>query len=224
MQERPKKRAIRSAAFAIVVLTCFTVASGIVTRTSRAPASSGRSQAVAAAMATYPAELGAWRQIAALQLDQVTIQELQCQAYLHRVFENQRTGRSAHVLVLLGPTGTISLHTPEVCYSSREFEILGASQRVRVTDDGGTAHEFWLARVRRRDASEQVLRVYYGWGADRVWKAPSNPRFEYTFAPDLFKSQIVFPETEVSGGVDEERDFLREFLSTSAGRFFLDPS
>lgn len=224
MQERPTKRPVLSAAFAIAVLACFTVASGFVARASRAPASSDRSQAVAAGMSTYPKELGAWRQSAELPLDEVTIQELQCQAFMHRMFENQRTGRSAHALVLLGPTGTISVHTPEVCYSAKDFEILGESQRVEVTDKRGVAHEFWLARVRRRDASEQVLRVYYAWGTDHVWKAPSNPRFEYTFAPDLFKSQFVFHETAVSGGVDEEHDFLREFLNSPAGSFFFDPS
>lgn len=224
MPPRPAKRLNWSGIVSIAVLTCLTVASGYVARASRGPANTDRSQAVAEGMRTFPTEFGAWRQTAELPLDEVTSRELQCRAFMHRMFENGRTGRSAKVFVLLGPTGTISVHTPEVCYSAKEFEILGASQRVQVTDKHGVAHELWMLRLRRRDASEQVLRVYYAWGTDHAWKAPSNPRFEYTFAPDLFKSQIVFHETPVSGGVDEERDFLREFLSTPAGSFFLNPS
>src|SRR4051812_35968739 len=72
-----------------------------------------------------PAEVGNWRMRSDEKLADPMVAILQCNAYVLRVYEHQQTGDVVRLAVLLGPPGPISVHTPEVCYSSREFTAGG---------------------------------------------------------------------------------------------------
>lgn len=200
-----------------------TIASGIAVRAGGKPGSDADFPAIAERMASFPNTIGDWRQISAPAMAPEALRELQCEGHIDRVYENPASGRVAHALMLLGPPGTISAHTPEVCYSSKDYEILGEPRSVEMTVESGAKHRFWLVRVRRRDAAQQVLHVYYAWSTDSTWRASATPRLEFTFSPQLYKCQVVFEENTESGD-DEERDFLRELAQTATRTVFTDPA
>ena len=49
------------------------------------------------------------------------IEMLECSGYINRCYENRRTGEKVDVFVVIGPTGPISSHTPEICFSSQNY-------------------------------------------------------------------------------------------------------
>lgn len=220
MHKQSSQPSLFASLAAVALLVTMTVASGVAYRADDREVSTQQLQEIVKSMASFPQEIDSWRQTSAPEMRDAAIRELQCEGFVNRVFENRPSSRIAHALILLGPPGTISAHTPEVCYATRDYEILGDSERITLTGGDGDAQSFWLTRVRRRDASAQVLRVYHAWSTDATWRASSNPRIEFTFAPRLFKSQIAFHEIAVHSGYDEEHAFLQGFVRAAADNCF----
>jgi len=68
-----------------------------------------------------PTECGDWRRMEKdLEMDETTINMLELEGWINRTYLHQPTGQTVHVAVLLGPPGRISVHTPEICFSSRD--------------------------------------------------------------------------------------------------------
>src|SRR5947208_1159232 len=84
---------------------------------------------------TLPVEVGNWRMRSEDKLADPVAAILQCHASVNRQYEHQQTGDVVRVAVLLGPPGPISVHTPEVCYSSREYTAGGDRRKTLITAD-----------------------------------------------------------------------------------------
>jgi hypothetical protein len=139
---------------------------------------------------------------------------LQCPAYITRVYEHQQTGDVVNVAVLLGPPGPISVHTPEVCYSSREFTPDGDRRRTPVTDQAGMEHTLWQLPLKTNDFDASSLRVFYGWTTGSKWGAPEYPRYLFGSLPHLYKLQVAVTDHPASKAInfDAGKDFLECFL------------
>jgi hypothetical protein len=137
-----------------------------------------------------PREFGEWRLTEEMPLTDSAVQILQCAGYANRLYTNQRTGDQIAVTLLLGPSGPLTVHTPEICLSSRDFESMGAADQVTIHTEESAAR-FYYAMFRSTTPTLPPIEIYYGWNNYHGWEAPDAPRFAYGGDPQLFKLQVV---------------------------------
>ncbi len=140
---------------------------------------------------------------------------MQCAAHLHGIYTNEQTGDTVVVAVLAGPSGPLSVHTPEICYSANDYELAGDRQRWQVTDAKGAEHTFWKLHANSRHSTRPNLRVFYAWSHGTQWEAVRGPRFALAGLPVLYKIQLAGPPLrDPSGeGPDPCQDFLARFVA-----------
>ncbi len=163
-----------------------------------------------------PARLGPWRLVKTLDLEQGVGDALQCAAHLHGIYTNDQTGDSVIVAVLAGPSGPLSVHTPEICYSANDYELAGERQEWTVDDTKGQSHSFWKIHANSRHSTRPNLRILYGWSQGRQWQAVRGPRFALAGLPVLYKLQLAGPARDNAGekSPDPCDDFLSRFLAS----------
>ena len=117
-------RPIMPALIAAVVLVG-TVAGGVVQRRydSRTTDKQTLERAAALLNRQLPDRVGNWHLLAKQELSPEVVKMLRCPAHLNRVYVHDQTGDRITVAVIVGPAGPVSVHTPEICYSSRDFAI-----------------------------------------------------------------------------------------------------
>lgn len=160
-----------------------------------------------------PARLGSWRLVKTKELDEEVAKKLQCAGSLQGVYTNDQTGDNISVAIVAGPSGPISVHTPEICFSARDYEMAGERKPLAVLDKSRRKHQLWQLYANARNPSRANLRVIYGWSRGQEWEAASGPRFAYAGVPVLYKIQLATPATDNSQNVDPTQDFLARFLA-----------
>jgi len=171
-------------------------------------------QRIADRLRDFPAELGSWTMAETLDLSPTVQEMLQCRGFINRQYVHQVSGQAVSVFVVLGPTGPISVHTPDVCYSSVQYRVLGSRQAVTIQDAGGGRTEFWAATLESTRMDKSLLRVHYAWSSDGRWTAPENPRFSCAGLPYLLKIQVAasLPAGSDPAQNDPGEDFLEDFI------------
>lgn len=157
---------------------------------------------------SVPADFGDWRMSSESKLEDRIAEMLQCEGSLTRVYENTRTGQKVSVFLIVGPSGPVAVHTPEICYSSKDYRI--TDDRVKYTFDD--QQDLWDLRLKANQAGAPPIRVMYAWTNDGNWDATANPRFAFGGRPLLYKIQLAGPIPSESGETDACRDFLAGFL------------
>jgi hypothetical protein len=162
----------------------------------------------------FPTEFGDWQLLNEDTMDEPTRQILDCAGYVNRQYVNRRSGETISVAIIVGPSGPTSVHTPEICYSSRAYSIVTPRKQAVFTDRRGRSHAFWALRFLSNNVSAEQLSVYYGWTSDGTWRAPESARFEFAGRPLLYKLQIasLSPPTE-AGQKNENQDACAKFLT-----------
>jgi hypothetical protein len=205
--------------FPIIVVAFFvaTAASGwvhgsLVNRWGQA----GQLQAAAAKLdRPLPERLGPWRLVKKLDLEQGVGEALQCAAHLQGIYTNEQTAETVVVAVLCGPSGPLSVHTPEICYSANDYEVAGEAKPWKLGTAAGKQHSFWNMHANSRHSTRPNLRVLYGWSQGGEWQAVRGPRFALAGLPVLYKLQLAGParDNRSSDGPDPCQDFLARFVS-----------
>ncbi len=223
-----KNKIVSVIGFLLLVVT--TLVSGIVQgRMSQRWGNSPDGAEAAARLGELPAEFGNWKVDSSSELAPAVQEILQCQGYINRTYVNQQSGEAVHVAVLLGPHGPISVHTPEVCYSSRDYAI--ERERKKVVLDGAgddTADAFWRLELQRSELDSRRLYVYFAWGTGGDWVASKYPRWEFRMQPYLYKIQMAYsPADDVSFAdaadeTEESDDQDEASNSKDPGRRFLE--
>ena len=135
-------------------------------------------------------------------------------AYLARRYSSPARGVTVSVLLFGGDAGSISSHTPEVCYPGAGY-TLDSPSVLRLTD-GRDDHrpEFRTAVATRSGTDPSVVRIFWGWNAWDGWVAPENPRWKFAGIPALCKLYVVRETGGAAGdpAADPCNDFLRAFL------------
>ncbi len=166
--------------------------------------------AAARHLESFPQQFGDWQLLKMEPIDESTIQMLSCAGYVNRQYVNRKTGQTVSVAIMLGPSGPISVHTPEVCYSSRAYSIKDPRKPISISDSEGQSHTFWNLSFRTNTPSTEQLRVYYAWYGKRGWEASTSPRFEFAGRALLFKLQIASLGPAVPR---DQQDPCAEFLA-----------
>jgi hypothetical protein len=162
-----------------------------------------------------PPRLGPWRLAKALSVESDVRQSLQCAAALHGIYTNDQSGDSVIIAVLAGPSGPISVHTPEICYSAADYELAGQRQPWTVKDKLGQTHGLWTIHANSKHATRPNLQVVYGWSTGGQWQAVRSPRFALAGFPVVYKLQLAGPagNDQRDVALNPSHDFLVRFLA-----------
>jgi hypothetical protein len=177
-----------------------------------------------------------WQLQSSKTMDQDTIEMLECTGYLVRTYVNRRTGETVSVFVIVGPAGPIAVHTPEICYSSRNYQSRETRQRVAITDGAPGGHplvgpgqgqedQFWALSFKSKSVQENVLRVCYAWSTGNRWSAPNDARYAFAGWPYLYKIQVSssLPAWGDLKTSDTCREFLKDF-APMIRQYLVEPS
>ena len=152
-----------------------------------------------------PESIGGWSLVGEVEPEENVISILQCDGYLHRNYVNKKTGSHVGMAIVVGPSGPTAVHTPEICYSSQDFNISGKRSVAELE-----ANTFWVTNLHRKNVHRSPFRVYYAWSDGEQWVASENPRIEFGGLPYLFKIQVA---SDIRA-VDEARDPILDFLAS----------
>src|SRR5262245_34216385 len=90
-----------------------------------------------------PERIGHWVLSKRDELNSDVKETLHCAGYVWHNYEHVETGDRVSVFVVLGPHGPISVHTPEICYSSTNHQAQGERHVQRIDDAKGNKHQLW---------------------------------------------------------------------------------
>ena len=163
----------------------------------------------AARLAEFPEDFGDWRLVEAHPFGEYVLGILQCAGYVNRSYVNEKTGQVVNLAVIVGPFGPTSTHTPEICYSSRDYKVRETAQRVSLPSAPQSA--LWAVTLQSSAVHADVIRVLYAWSDGGPWSAPDQPRISYAGRPYLYKIQVSGLLSD-SNKEDSCQSFLESFL------------
>ncbi len=140
-------------------------------------------------------------------MDPFALKMLRCAGYVNRSYEHSITGATIRMSIILGPSGEIAVHTPEVCFSSRQYEEPGERQSVAIECQDGSKGEFWTNEFQPRDKiNGRPIRVLYAWSTGGTWMAAKGSDLRFSGQPYLYKIQLSVADEAVG------RNFLRDLI------------
>jgi hypothetical protein len=210
---------MKYATFAVctLLLLASTVAAGIFhRRMTNSWQTSPAARVAAERLKAMPvADFGNWRLDRQTEFTPDVLAILEQPAYLSRVYQHVQTGDTVTVVVLVGQPGPVSVHTPEICYSSRDYTLAGNRTRREVVAADGHKHQLWNLSLDPNQADQFPLEVVYGWTTGTAWEPADRPRYEFGGLSHLYKIQLAALTQERRGNSDFDpvQDFLTGFLA-----------
>lgn len=154
--------------------------------------------------------LGDWTVVKRSSLSDEVVEMLECSGNTTRVYRNQRTGATLNMFVIVGPHGPTVVHTPDVCYSSRDYKRPGDAVRKTIVTADGTRHVFWATTMTSNsDIDPHDLQVWFAWSDGEKWSASKKPRWDYLGFPRLYKIQV---SSRISKNKDPKIEPIESFL------------
>jgi len=160
-----------------------------------------------------PMQIGDWRAEKEGELSQGAVTMLRIQdSYISRSYKNSVTQAVVYVTFMVGPTGKITVHTPEICFGGKDYEKEAARtaipMEVQLTSGEEIVDTFWrLNFVGRSIDLNNRISFYWGVSTGDGWTAVENPRAAYQTYRYVYKIQA-----EAYSGASEEADNVKEFL------------
>jgi hypothetical protein len=128
--------------------------------------------------------------------------------------------RTAIVTLISGIPGSVSTHTPDVCYPGSGYSTVRSPRKETMTLPDGRTAEFYVADFEKKTASKlDRVRVRWAWSTDGTWVAPDRPRWQFAAAlarvPVLYKIYLATPLPDEGEGRPEDDAATRAFISTA---------
>jgi hypothetical protein len=163
-------------------------------------------------MKAVPLEFGDWQGQELTMEDD--LRRAGIRGHLFRTYRHARTGKTVNLLLLMGRSGPISVHTPDVCYASAGYAGVGSPQKASV-QAGPKPLPHWFLRVRKQNTEiPSELDVRWSWFNGERWDASDAPRFAFAKNSCLYKLYLL--RSHVPGQKEDKSDplplFLEEFL------------
>jgi|SRR5579864_1414367 len=163
-----------------------------------------------------PATLGDWHG-EARPFDAEDLKRSGIKGHSSYQYRNTLTGERVSLLIVCGPFGPISVHTPDICYDAAGYKAASAQNPKSITLDKGRTVSVWAQRFNAPTTSASQspqIEVNWVWNGGKGWMAPENSRWTFSGYPFLYKLYVV---RDVSGSTaDQKKDptvsFLQVFL------------
>jgi hypothetical protein len=133
-----------------------------------------------------------------------------------RRYWSPTTGRFGMVTLISGIPGSVSAHTPDVCYPGSGYATLRATKHDTVELLGGKSVAVYVADFEKKTQTKHDrVRVRWSFAADGDWTAPDHPRWQFATqlmrVPVLYKVYVVTPLSD-----DGEDDTTTKSFVTAA--------
>jgi hypothetical protein len=143
-----------------------------------------------------------------------------------RRYVSASTQQSAVVTIISGIPGSVSTHTPDVCYVGSGYKCLRGPRKDTIDlPNGGTA-SYYIADFEKKTATRvERVRIRWAWSTDGDWVAPDNPRWQFAkrlnAVPELFKLYVATPLPELNGEerAQEEEPLTQAFVAAAWAQF-----
>jgi len=165
---------------------------------------------------TFPDQIGEWQLIEEMSMKDTVVEMLECAGYVSRRYANTKTGKTISIALIVGPSGPTAVHTPEICFSSRAYNLKGQRKSIEIKSATGKKNTFWRVDFKTQNVFADELLVYYAWSLGKHWDASHSPRIEYAASPYLYKIQLsseVSPNIEAADA-DPCLQFLAKFIDS----------
>ncbi len=169
-------------------------------------------ETAAARLADVPLAFGDW-QGEPLTLDPDAVAQAKLTGCWMRRYTHAATGRNVTVLLMCGPAGPVSVHTPEWCFGGAGYDMAGPAVKYAVHAEPPA--EFWTARFSKPGpVLPDQLRIFWAWSTAGTWEAPRQPRLAFGRSAFLYKLYILRNLTDPQEPPDNDPclEFLRVFL------------
>jgi hypothetical protein len=165
---------------------------------------------------TLPSSFSVWEMKRSDKLENDALNQLQPAGYIQRAYLNRNNGAVITVTVLVGSSGPMSVHIPEICLGGRNHQPVGQRQKIAIPGKDGE-DTFWKTTFQLNGVDAQMQNVYYAWRSGDHWVAAENPRYSFATKPFLYKIQLASRvPAEKSGESESAADpglqFLGDFL------------
>lgn len=159
-----------------------------------------------------PPVIGDWEMKSENEMasDEVTILQIQ-NGYVSRIYQHSGTKTIVHLVIMVGPTGRVVVHTPEICFGGKDYtkEDERTSVPISVSSIDGTRDledTFWKVDFVNRSLDlHGRISFYYAVSVGDTWIATERPR-------QTFQSYRYIYKLQVQAHTEAERDTVKEFL------------
>jgi Protein of unknown function (DUF3485) len=140
---------------------------------------------------SFPREFGAWTYVEdGDELPTEVCRELAIEGYMTRVYKNRTNGTKVTVLLMVGQSGPLLRHPPNVCYANMANEQIGDMTKLKVSTTTPPGEFNLLEYKKARTITNERFLVAYSLATDAIWKVPDMPRIAFGAAPMLYKVQL----------------------------------
>ena len=147
------------------------------------------------------------------QLGDEIVEILECNGNVVGLYQSSLNPRIlVHVTLLVGPSGPLLVHSPEVCYPSRGNKKLSDPKLIKVRGPNGEAGSFKEVRFLSQGLNPRQIIVGYAFSTGEGWATPKNERLSLAGSPFLYKVQLHC-ELPNDSGIEDETHPLELFLS-----------
>jgi hypothetical protein len=138
-----------------------------------------------------------------------------------RRYLSPSSGHSAVVTIISGIPGSVSTHTPDVCYVGSGYRCLRGPAKETLALPGGATATYYIADFEKKNATKvDRVRIRWAWSTDGTWIAPDSPRWQFAkqlnAVPVLYKLYLATPLPDVEEGRTYEDDPVTKAFVTAA--------
>jgi hypothetical protein len=151
------------------------------------------------------------------ELDDEVVELLECSGYYQAAYRSTLHPEwVVQLLLMVGPSGPLLVHSPDVCYPAAGNQLLSGPERVEVTLSGGESAELQAMMFKQWRLEGAKVRVGYAFSTGKEWQSPTDARRHFAGAPYLYKMQLhtTLPaDFKLSDKVDPIAYFVSSFGS-----------
>ena len=154
-----------------------------------------------------PATLGSWELLKQGTLQENELKILHASDHWQRVYQRSESKQIVVVTLVVGPSGPLASHQPEVCYARNEFCSYRDASLWNVPNRDDT---FRFQTLEPRQVERAAMTIAYAWHDGDSWRAPRVPRVQLSGNSALQRIQITMRHP--SGMTHDAQTAMQEFV------------